>query len=118
MPGEPQRTQPGARFGQTIDNIANAIFKAMVFGKGLGGRVVGNQLLVELVPQYNYGGGLVVDPVLTLPSIPTSGARMVFWQSSTTAEGGTGDDQIWTAYAGQTKWYRLQKYSALSGDVV
>ena len=56
--------------------------------------------------------GLRIEKVETLPAIPTSGGRFVFW----TSEGdGTGDDQIWVAYAGQTAWTPLQKFTTLSG---
>lgn len=59
--------------------------------------------------------GLRIEKVLALPPIPTSGGRFVFW----TSEGaGTGDDQIWVAYAGQTAWTPMQKYTTKSGTPV
>jgi hypothetical protein len=56
--------------------------------------------------------GLRIAKVLVLPSIPSSGARMVFWTSEGT---GTGDDQIWVAYAGQTAYTPMQRYTTKSG---
>lgn len=53
-----------------------------------------------------------VKEVAELPPIPAQGMRMVYW----TSDGdGTGDDQIWVAYAGQSKYTPMQKYSSLSG---
>lgn len=50
-------------------------------------------------------GEFVIEKVLNLPPIPTFGAKLVFW----TSEGaGTGDDQIWGAFAGQVRWYPMQ----------
>ena len=56
--------------------------------------------------------GLRIAKVLVLPPIPTSGARLVFWTSEGT---GTGDDQIWVAYAGQTAYTPMQKNTTNSG---
>ena len=57
-------------------------------------------------------GGLNVAIVTELPAIPASGAKFVFW---TSADGGTGDNQIWVAFKGQTKYYPLQFYTTNSG---
>ena len=71
--------------------------------------------------------GPVPEPVRALPEIPTAGIKYVFWQSATTApedfgdpplDAGTGDDQVWMAYAGQTEWTPTQNYTDLSGEVV
>lgn len=59
--------------------------------------------------------GLEATPVLVLPPIPTTGWQVVFWQSSTTATGGTGDDQVWMAYAGQLEWTPAQNYTDKNG---
>lgn len=42
--------------------------------------------------------------VETLPAIPTTPEteKRVFW---TSAGAGTGDDQVWHAYTGQSRWY-------------
>lgn len=58
------------------------------------------------------GAGLTISTVLVLPAIPTTGGRFVYW---TSAGAGTGDDQIWVAYAGQDRWYAIQRPSLLSG---
>ena len=54
----------------------------------------------------------IVDTVDDLPSIPASGMREVFWTSSGS---GTGDDQVWRAYAGQSEWTPTQKRTTKSG---
>ena len=55
---------------------------------------------------------VVIDIVETLPAIPTSIERYVFWTST---GGGTGDDQIWVAYPGQERWAPTQRLTALVG---
>lgn len=56
--------------------------------------------------------GSGVDTVETLPAIPTLGHRKVFW---TSVGAGTGDDQLWEAYVGQSRWYPCQKPTTHSG---
>jgi len=58
------------------------------------------------------GGGTGVEVVTALPAIPDEGYKMVFW---TSADGGTGDNQLWEVYAGQTAWTPCQNYTTLSG---
>ena len=58
------------------------------------------------------GSGFSVDVVETLPPIPTAGYRVVFWSSTGS---GVGDDQLWEAYSGQSRWYPCQKPTTLSG---
>lgn len=58
------------------------------------------------------GGGSNCPTVLVLPAIPTGGMREVFW---TSVGAGTGDDQVWRAFAGQGAWTPTQFTSILSG---
>lgn len=51
------------------------------------------------------GGGstaITIEEVNTLPPIPTKGWKRVYWRSP--AQGGTGDGQLWEAYAGYERW--------------
>jgi len=59
--------------------------------------------------------GSDVPVVLVLPAIPTDGMAEVYW---TSLGGGTGDDQVWRAYANQAAWTPTQKFTAKSGAVV
>jgi len=43
-----------------------------------------------------------IEEVNTLPPIPTKGWKRVYWR--TPAQGGTGDGQMWEAYAGYERW--------------
>jgi len=58
--------------------------------------------------------GLRIDIVEELPPIPDYGGRFVFW---TSAGAGTGDNQIWMAFAGQTRWTPSQYPTTKSGLV-
>jgi len=58
------------------------------------------------------GSAFSVDTVEILPAIPDEGYQMVFW---TSVGAGTGDDQTWEAFAGQSRWYPCQKPTTLSG---
>lgn len=58
------------------------------------------------------GGAFAIPTVLVLPAIPLSGAAVVYW---TSLGGGTGDNQIWWAYAGQSAWTPGQFFTTKSG---
>lgn len=60
-------------------------------------------------------GGFVIDEVAELPPIPASGYRFVYWYGDDDSEGGTGDYQIWLAYAGATMYAPLQFATNKSG---
>jgi hypothetical protein len=47
-------------------------------------------------------GTFKIEEVNTLPPIPTKGWKRVYWR--TPEQGGTGDGQMWEAYAGYTRW--------------
>lgn len=52
------------------------------------------------------------EEVETLPAIPTVAMQEVLWVSTGS---GTGDDQVWRAAPGQSRWSPTQKYTTLSG---
>ena len=60
-------------------------------------------------------GGLSIDPVATLPPVPTSGWRFVYWYGDDNEEGGEGDYQVWFAYHGQIMWTPMQYATNKSG---
>lgn len=82
----------GIRIERSNDRV---IVHAETAGKGFGGM-----------------GGYNVGIVTALPAIPTSGMKEVYW---TSGGGGTGDNQVWRAYAGQSVWYPTQKFTSKSG---
>jgi hypothetical protein len=77
---------------------------------------LGGTIAIGLHDDRTHGkGGLNVPTVQTLPQIPTTGHRVVFW---TSAGAGTGDDQWWAASAGDTRWHPLWFTTDLSGAPV
>lgn len=58
------------------------------------------------------GSSFDVPSVPVLPPISDTGYQKVFW---TSADGGSGDNQTWDTYTGQTRWYPCQKPTTLSG---
>jgi len=105
--------RPGQRLKQGDIARTNAgVPREIVGGKDTTVRTIGGRAIVAAKKGRGGGGGLSVATVLTLPAIPASGAKFVFW---TSAGAGTGDDQIWVAYAGQTAWTAMQFLSSLSG---
>lgn len=50
--------------------------------------------------------------VTALPAIPGTGVKEVYWTSS---GGGSGDNQVWRAHAGQSAWTPTQKTTTKSG---
>jgi len=57
-------------------------------------------------PSLPMTGGLVIDHVTTLPDIPTDRPRIVWL---------TGDNQLWAACPGQSRWTPLQNYTWIEG---
>lgn len=101
-----RKVQPGV-----ISGIARRTPQEITGGNGVQVQQVGNRLIIKGNAGRG-GSGLSITPVLTLPPIPSSGARIVFW---TSAGAGTGDDQMWMAFAGQTEWTAMQFATTLSG---
>lgn len=58
-------------------------------------------------------GESIPEVVQTLPAIPTTGMKEVYWTST---GAGTGDDQVWRAFAGQSQWFPTQRLTDLSGN--
>lgn len=54
-----------------------------------------------------------IDEVTELPPVPTTGPRIVWWVDS--SRGGTGDNQLWAACPGQSRWTPLQNWTWLDG---
>lgn len=61
---------------------------------------------------HRYIGKADLEVVTALPAIPLEGMHEVYW---TSAGGGTGDNQIWRAFEGQSLWYPTQKLTILLG---
>jgi len=55
-----------------------------------------------------------IDEVKELPPIPTDRPRFVWWVDG--ARGGTGDNQLWAACPGQSRWTPLQNWTWLDGQ--
>lgn len=105
--------RPGQRLKTGDIARTNAgVPREIVGGKDTTVRTIGGRAIITAKKGKGGGGGLSITTVLTLPSIPASGGKMVFW---TSAGAGTGDDQIWIAYAGQTEWTPMQFVTSLSG---
>jgi hypothetical protein len=107
------RTVPTPRAGQPANKPGVVSGVAKFVPQELDGTSnFGNRLVQKPARRQMGGGGLSVSTVEVLPEIPATGARFVYW---TSVGAGTGDDQIWVAYAGQDRWYALQRPSLLSG---
>lgn len=65
--------------------------------------------------KHAHEGESIPEVVETLPPIPTTGMKEVYW---TSADTGTGDDQVWRAYKGDTEWSPTQRLTDKSGAVV
>lgn len=95
---------PGIRILPTADGICIMSDNKNSFQPGLGG-----------------GGGGASEPFMPvpvdeLPPVPEEGYACVFWRNA--ALGGTGDNQIWTCYAPQDRWYCQDGYTTHTGEVV
>lgn len=84
----------------------------------------GGQLCIEGIGRGAAGGvaaPYTVARVDALPDIPSSGMLEVFWNASLADDpengtfAGTGDGQVWRAYAGQIRWTPTQKFTSKVG---
>lgn len=80
----------------------------------------GGQIIIGAVGGGHKSGVMAtttVKRVGKLPPIPATGMLDVFWYSGSPGADadGTGDNQVWRAYAGQTRWTPTQKGTNLSG---
>lgn len=100
-----------------LNNIANSIVGRIIGGRGISVRRISNNIVIESIVMGSVGGASVsaILVVETLPPIPNAGMEEVYW---TSVGAGTGDDQVWRAYAGQSSWTPTQKLTTLSGVVV
>jgi hypothetical protein len=114
---DPWRAKGGKNMAAYMNGFTRQIWDAIIAAPPLGKRVVNNQIVLTYRGN-GFGMGLDIEPVAVLPAIPDEGGQLVFWMSSATISGGTGDDQVWMAYAGQTEWYPMQMYTECSGAVV
>lgn len=114
------RELSAAQLQRVVDALASRIVGD---GKTIKVRTFPNgQICIEGTPG---GGGLGTvtytgpKAVPKLPPIPESGMLEVYWYGSPPPEGtpqpGTGDNQVWRAYAGQTRWTPTQKGTNYSG---
>lgn len=81
----------------------------------LGRVTAGTDVGRVFIRDYINGGWVLIAPVITvevLPVLPTTGFEEVFW---TSVGAGTGDDQVWRAHAGDTKWTPTQRFTSHSG---
>lgn len=106
-PGAVPNLRPGQRLAKgDIAGVAGFVPQELQGASSFGNRQVVNK------PKQSFGGGLTITTVEVLPAIPASGGRMVYW----TSEGdGTGDDQVWMAFAGQDVWTPMQYPTSLDG---
>lgn len=111
------RITPGQPLtADALNRIIDAVLDRLRAGSGVYATRVGREVVLSAAPPATRGGsltGLVIDRVLTLPPVPTTGPRIVWWVDS--SQGGTGDNQIWAACPGQSRWTPLQNWTWLDG---
>jgi hypothetical protein len=96
--GQPEAltpSEPGAKIIHAVGGGVAAQYLGLVLlGAGDGGTA-------------DESGDTMLEIVATLPPVPTDeGAyKKVFWGNSTVIDGGTGDNQAWTASWKDTRWY-------------
>lgn len=121
-PLKQRETWRAAKFNQ----LAAQLGRIVVGGKGIRVETMAGQVKIhakdQIIPRGQQGDSTTivstsVPTVETLPTIPTAAGqyRKVFW---TSAGAGTGDDQCWEVYYGQTAWTPCQKQTTKSGAVV
>ncbi len=113
----PDRIRPGQPLtADVLNRVVDAVLDRIRAGAGMSltrtqGGVVISALATHSAP---LSRGITIDRVSTLPPIPTTGPRIVWWLDS--SQGGTGDNQLWAACPGQSEWTPLQNWTWLSGE--
>jgi len=103
-----------------FNSMLGYIKTCVVGGEGLTTMTMGDQVILDADITMSVGGARRSPPIVAvLPAIPASGYKEVMWGNSSLITGGTGDNQVWSAYAGQMEWYPIQGvYTNRSGQVV
>lgn len=109
----------GRLTAQIMDQILRLLPTVIRTGNGLTMRKHGRAIVIDTrrVPPKPNTGGLDIDIVAALPAIPST-PTLVYWGSSSTISGGTGDDQIWSSGPTNTLWYPTTKLTDKSGTPV
>lgn len=101
-------TKPGMPQSAALENEKRRLDTFRIIG-GPGVRIsqTGDIVRIDVDAPRGGGGGLSIQWVKELPAIPTAPqtSRIVFWAGADRLEGGTGDNQLWTASTGDTRWY-------------
>ncbi len=100
-----------------LNRIVDAVLDRLRAGPGVYATRVGREVVLSAVPAATAAGsltGLTINRVTELPPIPTTGPRIVWWVDS--SQGGTGDNQLWAACPGQSRWTPLQNWTWLTGE--
>ena len=100
-PGQPRNSASGENEKRRLDTFR------ITGGPGVRVSQMGDMVRIDFEGARGGGGGLNIAWVTELPAIPTAPetSRIVFWAGSDRKEGGTGDNQLWTASTGDARWY-------------
>ena len=98
-----------------LNRIVDAVLDRLRAGPGVYATRVGREVVLSAAapPATTGGSGLTIDRVTELPPIPGR-PRIVWWVDS--SRGGTGDNQLWAACPGQSRWTPLQNWTWLTGE--
>ena len=97
-----------------LNRIIDAVLDRLRTGPGVYVTRIGREVVLSAAPPATTGNGLVINAVNELPPIPTDRPRIVWWVDY--SQGGTGDNQLWAACPGQSRWTPLQNWTWLTGE--
>lgn len=100
-----------------LNRIVDAVLDRLRAGPGLYATRAGREVVLSAAPAVTTGRsltGFTIDRVTELPPIPADRPRIVWWVDS--SRGGTGDNQLWAACPGQSRWTPLQNWTWLTGE--
>jgi len=108
------RIRPGQPLtADALNRIVDAVLDRLRAGPGVYATRVGREVVLRAAPAVTTSGFTIDRVTEQLPPIPTTGPRIVWWVDS--SQGGTGDNQLWAACPGQSRWTPLQNWTWLDG---
>lgn len=103
-----------------FDRLARWVLTRIESGIGIRITPANGKIIINATSQpvaRGAGGGMSCPWVTELPEIPTEPetTRFVFWAGSDRKNGGTGDNGVWCASTGDSRWYPISRYTDEDG---
>jgi hypothetical protein len=98
-----------------INDVPRQIFARIVAGNGIQLQTLNDNLIINSTGSGSNGNSSIIPIVAALPKIPTwqgtAQTITVYWADASRIDGGTGDNQLYSASYGASKYYPVERFS-------